>query len=108
MDGGIFSTLRELRFQPSRRIARITSVGVGCQAMLIDRCNFISSEIGFLPVVQRTAIGVNVNANDVEDPVIAGVRFKHFLVMNGAANIVTATTWFQGDAIGKRASATAG
>ena len=41
----------------------ITSIGRGCQDMLIDRCQFLSSEID-LPAQQRSSIAINVNAND--------------------------------------------
>lgn len=96
-DGDIFH-LRDCDFTKPKDRA-ITSVGVGCQGMLVDRCNFISSELG-LPVVQRTAIGINVNANDVKIRHSRAVRFKHFLVMNGAGHIVTGNHWFQGDGDG--------
>lgn len=103
-DGDIFH-LRDCDFtKPKDR--GITSVGVGCQGMLIDRCNFISSELG-LPVAQRTAIGFNVNANDVKLRNSRAVRFKHFVVMNGAGHIVTGNHWFQGDGDGS-AQRTAG
>lgn len=81
----------------------ITSHGVGCQGLLIDRCQFLSSEQS-LGVDQRVTIGFNVNANDVKIRNNRAVKFRHFAVLGGSGHIVTGNHFFQGDtdALGNR------
>jgi len=74
----------------------ITSIGTGCQGMLIDRCNFTSSEQE-LPADQRTTIAFNVNANDLKLRHCRAVKFRHFAVLNGSGHIIHGNHWFQGD-----------
>ncbi|WP_372801175.1 glycosyl hydrolase family 28-related protein [Paracoccus seriniphilus] len=74
----------------------ITSIGRGCQDMLIDRCQFLSNEMS-LPAQQRTSIAINVNANDVKMRNNRFVRFAHFMVACGSGHIITGNHWFQGD-----------
>ncbi|MGV6812179.1 MAG: glycosyl hydrolase family 28-related protein [Brevirhabdus sp.] len=74
----------------------ITSIGRGCQGMLIDRCNFTSSEDA-IDADLRTTIGMNVNANDVKLRNCRMVRFRHFAVMNGSGHMIIGNHWFQGD-----------
>lgn len=74
----------------------LTSSGGGCQGMMIDRCQIVSSEQN-LPVDDRTTIGFNANANDVKIRDNRAVRFKHFCVLAGSGNLITGNHWFHGD-----------
>jgi hypothetical protein len=74
----------------------ITSIGTGCQGMMIDRCNFTSSEQP-LSVSSRTTIAFNANANDVKIRDNRIALFKHFCVLAGAGTLVSGNHWFHGD-----------
>jgi len=74
----------------------ITSPGTGCQGMMIDRCQFISDEQG-VAVSDRVSIGFNANANDVKIRDNRTSKFKHFCVLAGTGNLITANHWFHGD-----------
>ena len=74
----------------------ITSVGRGCQDMLVDRCQFLSSEIS-LNAQARTSVAINVNANDVKIRDSRFVRFGTFLVATGSGHLIVGNHWFQGD-----------
>lgn len=74
----------------------ITSIGTGCQGMMIDRCEFLSNEQN-LTVPNRTTIGLNVNGNDVKIRENRAVKFRHFCVLTGTGNMVVGNHWFQGD-----------
>lgn len=74
----------------------ITSIGGGCQGMLIDRCQFLSNEQP-LTVDQRTSIAFNANANDVKIRDNRVVLFKHFCVLGGSGSTITGNHWFHGD-----------
>ncbi|MBL4811933.1 MAG: right-handed parallel beta-helix repeat-containing protein [Rhodobacteraceae bacterium] len=74
----------------------ITSIGTGCQGMLIDRCQFLSNEQS-IPVEQRTTVAFNSNANDLKIRENRVVRFKHFCVLGGAGSMITGNHWFLGD-----------
>jgi hypothetical protein len=76
----------------------ITSIGGGCQGMLIDRCQFLSSEDA-LPVSSRKSIGFNVNANDVKIRDNRATRFRHFGLIAGSNNIISENHFFQGDEV---------
>jgi hypothetical protein len=76
----------------------ITSIGGGCQGMLIDRCQFLSAEDA-LTVPNRRTIGFNANANDVKVRDNRATRFRHFGLLAGANNIVTGNHFFQGDEV---------
>ena len=96
-DGDIFHC-RDCDFtKPKDRV--ITSIGWGCQGMLVDRCNFISSEL-HQDVATRESIGINVNANDAKIRNSRAVRFKHFLVLHGSGHVIIGNHWFQGDSAG--------
>lgn len=75
----------------------ITSIGTGCQGMMIDECQFLSSEQP-VPVQNRSSVGFNVNANDVKVRDNRAVRFRHFGVMHGSGHMFVGNHWFQGDA----------
>lgn len=75
----------------------ITSIGTGCQGMMIDECQFLSNEMP-VDVQNRTSVGINVNANDVKIRDNRAVRFRHFVVIHGSGHIFVGNHWFQGDA----------
>ncbi|WP_410217870.1 glycosyl hydrolase family 28-related protein [Paracoccus sp. (in: a-proteobacteria)] len=78
----------------------ITSIGRGCQDLLVDHCQFLSNDMD-LPAQQRTSIALNVNANDVKIRNNRFVRFAHFMVANGGGHIISGNHWFQGDGSGQ-------
>lgn len=74
----------------------ITSIGSGCQDILVDRCQFLSDEMETL-AQNRTTIAINVNHNDAKIRHNRFVRFGHFMVANGGGHIIEGNHWFQGD-----------
>ncbi|MEJ6397518.1 glycosyl hydrolase family 28-related protein [Yoonia sp. 208BN28-4] len=74
----------------------LTSIGRGCQGMMLDRCQFISNEQA-LPVPARTSIAFNANANDVKVRDNRVALFKHFCVLSGTGNLINGNHWFHGD-----------
>ncbi len=74
----------------------ITSHGEGCQGMLIDRCQFLTSEAGS-SVQDRSTIVLNTNANDVKLRNNRATQFRLFAVLGGSNNIVMGNHFFQGD-----------
>jgi len=74
----------------------ISSLSVGDQGMIVDRCQFLSDE-GDELVADRKAIALNANANDVKLRDNRIVRFRHFALLAGSSNIVSGNHWFQGD-----------
>ncbi len=76
----------------------LVSSGTGCQGMLIDRCQFLSSE-GSLDVDDRTSIALNANANDVKLRNNRAEKFRHFAFLAGSNNVVTGNHFFQGDGV---------
>ena len=74
----------------------ITSHGLGCQGMQIDRCTFASDEQD-LPATARVSVALNANANDIK---IRDCRFQRFgtsMVLHGSGNLIVGNHWFQGD-----------
>lgn len=76
----------------------ITSIGTGCQGMLIDTCQFLSTEESF-NVSDRKSIALNATANDVKLRHNRAVRFLHFAVLGGTNNMILGNHFFQGDSI---------
>lgn len=74
----------------------ITSIGEGCQGMLIDNCQFLSAE-ETLDVADRVSILLNANANDVKLRNNRATRFRHFAVLAGSNSTVLGNHFFQGD-----------
>ncbi len=74
----------------------VTSIGTGCQGMLIDRCQFLSNEQN-QTVPNRTTIGFNINGNDAKIRENRAVKFRHFCVLTGTGNMIMSNHWFQGD-----------
>ena len=79
----------------------ITSIGSGCQGLIVDSCQFWSNEQAML-AQDRVSIGLNINANDAKIRDNRVVRFAHFAVVNGGGHLFLGNHFFQGD------SATAG
>jgi hypothetical protein len=76
----------------------ITSIGTGCQGMLIDQCQFLSAEDD-LNVPARRTIGFNTNTNDAKIRNNRATRFRHFGLLGGGNNIFTGNHFFQGDTV---------
>lgn len=74
----------------------ITSIGLGCQGMLIDRCQILSDESS-KRAQDRISIGLNTNANDVKLRDNRVVHLKHFAVLGGSGSVITGNHWFMGD-----------
>lgn len=74
----------------------ITSIGSGCQGLIVDACQFWSAEQSML-AQDRTSIGLNVNANDTKIRDNRVVRFAHFMVANGGGHLILGNHVFQGD-----------
>jgi len=74
----------------------ITSIGSGCQGIMIDGCQFLSNEQP-LAAQDRTTIAINVNANDAKIRGNRIVRFAHFAVMAGSGHMFIGNHFFQGD-----------
>ncbi|MDP5217366.1 glycosyl hydrolase family 28-related protein [Ruegeria sp. 2205SS24-7] len=95
-NGIIFNVSDSFISRPKDR--GITSIGGGCQGMLIDQCQFLSSEDA-LNVAGRKSIALNVNANDVKLRNNRATRFRHFAVLGGSNHIVLGNHFFQGDGV---------
>lgn len=93
-DGLIFQ-IRDCHFK-SPKDRGISSHGLGCQGIIIDRNNFISNELA-IESRNRTTIAFNVNANDAKIRNNRGMRFRHFGVLQGTGNIISGNHFFQGD-----------
>lgn len=74
----------------------VTSIGRGCQDLMVDGCQFISNELDIL-AQERKSIAINVNANDVKIRHSRFVRFAHFMIAHGGGHIISGNHWFQGD-----------
>ncbi len=74
----------------------ITSIGGGCQGLLIDHCQFLAPDMA-LPVQERTSVAFNVNSNDSKIRNNRAVMWGHFAILNGAGHLITGNHYFQGD-----------
>ncbi|CUH67287.1 Pectate lyase superfamily protein [Thalassovita gelatinovora] len=92
---GLIFQVRDCFFTAPRNRG-ISSIGEGCQGMLIDRCQFLSNETG-MRVQDRVSIALNANANDVKLRNNRITQFRHFAVLGGTSSIITGNHWFQGD-----------
>lgn len=92
---GMVNVIRNSVFnRPGHR--GITSIGEGCQGLLIDHNQFISYEGGVL-TQNRVSVAINTNANDVKIRNNRASQFKHFAVISGLHNIIIGNHFFQGD-----------
>ena len=74
----------------------LTSHGVGCQDLQIDRCHFTSDEQA-VAATARVSQALNVNANDAK---LRDNRFQRFgttMVLHGNGHLIVGNHWFQGD-----------
>ncbi|WP_299727216.1 glycosyl hydrolase family 28-related protein [uncultured Tateyamaria sp.] len=76
----------------------LTSIGGGCQGILIDRCQFLSTEESET-VDQRTSIGLNVNSNDAKIRDCRATQFRHFICAAGQNHLIMGNHFFQGDGV---------
>lgn len=74
----------------------LTSIGNGCQGMMVDRCQFNSNETA-LTVQNRVSIALNTNSNDVKIRDNRVMMFKHLAILGGSTSLLTGNHWFQGD-----------
>lgn len=74
----------------------ITSIGTGCQGLMVDNCQFQSNELD-IPAQDRTTVALNVNANDSKIRANRIVRFATFAVMGGTGHLFVGNHFFQGD-----------
>lgn len=74
----------------------ISSPGEGCQGMLVDRSQFITSE-GGARAQDRESVALNCNANDVKLRNNRVSQFRHFAVIGGMNTMITGNHFFQGD-----------
>ncbi|MFA7432992.1 MAG: glycosyl hydrolase family 28-related protein [Gemmobacter sp.] len=74
----------------------ISSIGTGCQGMMVDECQFLSNEQP-VRVQDRTTIALNVNANDAKIRDNRAVRFAHFAKLHGTGHMLIGNHFFQGD-----------
>ena len=76
----------------------ITSIGSGCQGILVDRCQFLSAEEALM-VDDRVSIALNVNANDAKIRDCRATKFRHFATVAGRNNLIVGNHFFQGDEV---------
>ncbi|NDV98604.1 glycosyl hydrolase family 28-related protein [Salipiger sp. PrR002] len=95
---GTVNVIRNCVFnRPSHR--GITSIGEGCQGLLVDHNQFISAE-GGLATQSRQSVAINTNANDVKIRNNRASQFRHFAVISGAQAVISGNHFFQGDETG--------
>ncbi|MGH1355233.1 MAG: glycosyl hydrolase family 28-related protein [Thalassovita sp.] len=92
---GLTFTLKD-SFMTRPKDRGISSIGEGCQGMLIDRCQFLSDQSG-MPAQNRTAVALNANGSDVKLRDNRITQFRHFAVLGGTSSIIIGNHWFQGD-----------
>ncbi|AQS49241.1 hypothetical protein BMG03_16695 [Thioclava nitratireducens] len=93
-DGQMFQIRDSYVVRPKDRA--ITSIGRGCQDLLIDGCQFLSDEM-LVPAQDRKSMVLNVNANDSKIRDSRFVRFGTAFVLNGSGHLIVGNHWFQGD-----------
>lgn len=74
----------------------ITSIGRGCQGMVIEHCTFISNEMPSRSQ-DRTTVAININANDVRLHANRAILFGTFCVLAGSGHLVSDNHFYQGD-----------
>ncbi len=83
-------------FMTKPRERGVTSHGIGCQDLQIDRCHFTSNEQS-VAATARSSIAFNVNANDAKIRDNRFERFRHTGVLFGNGHLIVGNHWFQGD-----------
>lgn len=92
---GPIHTFRDCTFNRPKDKA-ITSIGRGCQGLLVDHCLFLSFEAP-LRAQDRVSIALNVNANDVKLRNNLVQRFGAFAVMAGTYHLIQGNHFYHGD-----------
>lgn len=92
---GITFNMRDC-FITRPRYRGITSIGTGCQGMLIDRCHFVTNE-GQTAAQDRESIVLNASGNDVKLRENWASQFRHFAILSGSNNIISGNHFYQGD-----------
>jgi hypothetical protein len=92
---GLIFSVRDCTFNRPKDKA-ITSIGRGCQGMLVDNCLFMSNEMPDRSQ-DRSSIAINVNANDVKLRANLVRRFGIFAVMGGTYHLISGNHFYQGD-----------
>jgi hypothetical protein len=77
----------------------ITSIGDGCEGLVVDHSVFISHEGGVL-TQDRASIAINTNGSGVEIRNNRASQFRHFAVLGGMHNTVIGNHFFQGESAG--------
>ncbi|MEI4484662.1 glycosyl hydrolase family 28-related protein [Frigidibacter sp. MR17.14] len=95
-DGDMFQLLDCSVARPKDRV--VTSIGTGCQDLVLDRNLFHSNELT-LAATERQSIVFNVNANDSKIRHNRAMRFRHFGVLTGNGHMIEGNHWFQGDEV---------
>lgn len=80
--------------RPKDRV--ISSKGMGCDNLSIDRCHFLSNEQS-TPAQDRTSVCFNVNGNDTKIRDSRFVRFGLTMIFDGTGHLIEGNHWFQGD-----------
>ncbi|MCV2881762.1 glycosyl hydrolase family 28-related protein [Actibacterium sp. XHP0104] len=93
--GGLIFHVRDCFFTAPKDRG-LTSIGDGCQGLLVDRCQFLSNEQP-MASQDRTTIAMNVNGNDTKIRDNRVVRFAHFGVWGGSGHMFLGNHFFQGD-----------
>ena len=76
----------------------LTSIGTGCQGMLVDRCHFVTAEAK-TKAQDRISVALNSNGNDVKLRENWASQFRHFAILSGSNNIVSGNHFYQGDGV---------
>ena len=79
----------------------ITSIGTGCQGMLIDNCFFHTAENN-TNAQDREGIVLNTNGNDVKLRNNWASQFRHLAVMSGSYNVISGNHIYQVDTVTDR------
>ncbi len=95
--GGNGFQLRDCNFDRPRDRC-VSSIGTGCQGIVIKGCRFLSSEQA-LNVPDRTSIAVNVNAGDATLRRNRASGFRHFALVGGTDSVILGNHLLQGDAL---------
>ena len=93
-DGRMFQMRDSSISRPKDR--GITSIGLGCQDIQIDRNQFLSNEQA-MRAQDRTTIALNINKNDAKIRDNQVHRFAHFAIICGTGTILAGNHWYQGD-----------
>lgn len=92
---GVLMRLSEITMNRPRDRG-MTSIGRGCQGIVIEHCNFISNEMPSRSQ-DRTTVAMNINANDARIHANRGILFGTFCVAAGSGHLISDNHFYQGD-----------